>query len=41
MIVVIVGIVIVSLGVTLNVQATGLESVDNKADFSTDKIYPL
>ncbi len=41
MIVVIVGIVIVSLGVTLNVQATGLESVDNKADFSTDTIYQV
>ena len=41
MIVVIVGIVIVSLGVTLNVQATGLESVGNKADFSTDTIYQV
>ena len=41
MIVVIVGIVIVSLGVTLNVHATGLASVDNKADFSTDTIYQV
>lgn len=41
MIVVIVGIVIVSLGVTLNVHATGLASVDNKADFSIDTIYQV
>lgn len=41
MIVVIVGIVIVSLEVTLNVHATGLASVDNKADFSTDTIYQV
>ena len=40
-IVAIVGIVILSLEVTLNVHATGLASVDNKADFSTDTIYQV